>query len=125
MMDEFIITISMVLGIIMRIGIPIGITFLLAHFLRRLDSKWRDEASQAQPGESISRDLWLNNPCWGDMDCVEEQRKQCAAYNQTEKPCWEVFRENGSMDSKCWECEYRKELLLPVRINIETNRRSA
>jgi len=124
-MDEFTITISMVLGILVRIGIPVGLTAILAFFLKRLDSKWREEARQVQPGDGLLRDIWLNNPCWGETDCVEEQREKCAVFNQKKEPCWEVYRENGSMQSKCQECEYRKELLLPVRINIETKRRQS
>jgi hypothetical protein len=111
MMNEFTLTMSMVLGILLRIGIPVGLTFLLASFLRRLDAKWRKEASQAQPGETILRELWLSYPCWDEMNCEEE------------KPCWEIFLENGKLNSKCQACEYRKELLLPIRINVETSRR--
>jgi hypothetical protein len=123
MMDEFTVTMFMVLGILLRIGIPLGLTFLLASFLRGLDAKWRDEASQVQPGETILRELWLSNPCWVEMDYSGGQCENCPAYNQKEKPCWEVFRENGSLNKKCQECEYRKELLLPIRINFETSRR--
>lgn len=122
-MNEFTLTMSMVLGILLRIGIPVGLTFLLASFLRRLDAKWRNEASQAQPGETILRELWLSNPCWDEMNCEEDQCENCPAYHQREKPCWEIFLENGKLNSKCQACEYRKELLLPIRINVETSRR--
>jgi hypothetical protein len=122
-MDEFKMTMFMVLGILLRIGIPLGLTFLLARFLRRLDAKWRAEASELQPGEAIMLELWLKNPCWDELDCTKEQCENCTAYNQKEKPCWEVFRVNGRLRSECQECEYRNELLLPVRINIETSRR--
>ena len=94
-MDEFKMTMFMVLGILLRIGIPLGLTFLLARFLRRLDAKWRAEASEVHPGEAIMFELWLKNPCWDEFDCTKEQCENCAAYNQKEKPCWEVFRVNG------------------------------
>lgn len=122
-MDEFKMTMFMVLGILLRIGIPLGLTFLLARFLRRLDARWRAEASEVQPGEAIMLELWLNNPCWDELDCTEEQCENCAAYNQKEKPCWEVFRANGSLRSECQECGYRNEILLPIRINQKTSRR--
>jgi hypothetical protein len=122
-MDEFLVTLYMVLGILLRIGIPLGATFLLAHFLRRLDAKWREEARQVQPGESILLDVWLNNPCWEELGCVEEQREICTAYQQTEKSCWEVFRENGRLKIKCQECEYRKALLIPIKVPVESTRR--
>jgi hypothetical protein len=122
-MNEFTLTMSMVLGVLLRIGIPVGLTFLLANFLRGLDAKWRNEASQAQPGEAVLREMWLSNPCWDEMNCEDSQCEKCPAYQQREKPCWEVFLHNGRLNSKCQECEYRKELLLPIRINIGTSRR--
>ena len=121
-MDEFLVTINMVLGILLRIGIPFAITFLLAFFLRRLDTKWRAEAIEAQPGEALLHQKWLNTPCWEEKDCVEEQREKCPAYLQTERSCWEVHRDNGSLNFKCQECEYRKELMIPVEIYTESSR---
>jgi hypothetical protein len=120
-MDEFLATVYMVLGILLRIGIPFVITFLLAYFLRSLDTKWRAEALQAQPGAVVLRELWLNEPCWGGKDCIEEQHENCLVYTQKEKPCWEIHRENGNLNPKCQVCEYRKELLIPVRIMTESS----
>ena len=45
-MEELKITAALIAGIILRIGLPIGITFLLARFLRKLDSRWREEAER-------------------------------------------------------------------------------
>lgn len=115
-MDEFLVTVYMVLGILLRIGIPFAITFLLAFSLRRLDAKWRAEARKVEPGEVVLHQMWLNDPCWEEKDCVKEQREKCPAYIQTEKTCWEAYRENGILNPKCLECEYRKELLIPVEV---------
>jgi hypothetical protein len=122
-MDKFLATVYMVLGILLRIGIPFAVTFVLAVFLRRLDTKWRVEALQAQPGEAVLFDLWSSNPCWAEKDCSEEQREQCPAYHQNEKSCWAVFQENGNLQAKCQNCEYRKELLFTERINVEAAQR--
>lgn len=116
-MDEFLVTVYMALGVILRIAIPLAITFLLTFFLRRLDNQWREEALQEQPGAAVLRELWLDNPCWEKMDCIQEQQENCPAFSQTETPCWEVFRENGMLNPKCQVCEYRKELLIPVRMD--------
>jgi hypothetical protein len=121
-MDEFLATVYMVLGILLRIGIPFAITFLLAYLLRNLDTKWRAEALEAQPGDAVMRELWLNEPCWEGKDCIEEQREICPAYSQREQPCWEVHRDNGNLNPKCQTCEYRKELLIPVRIMAESSK---
>jgi hypothetical protein len=122
-MDEFLVTLSMVLGILLRIGVPFGATFLLARFLKGLDEKWREEAELAHPRETILHEIWLNNPCWAIAGCEKEQCETCPAFQQTEKSCWEIYRENKGLNGKCQECEYRKELLIPMRINIETTRR--
>lgn len=122
-MDKFLATVYMVLGILLRIGIPFAITFILAIFLRRLDTKWRLEALQAQPGEAVLYDLWLDNPCWLEKDCAQEQREQCPAYLQNEKSCWAVFQENGNLQAKCLNCDYRKELLFSEKISVEATRR--
>jgi hypothetical protein len=113
-MDEFLVTVYMVLGILLRIGIPFVITFLLAWFLRSLDTKWRVEALQAQPCEALLHQVWLSEPCWEEINCLEELREVCSAFLQTEKPCWAVFQENGNLQPKCLDCEYRKELLIPA-----------
>ena len=94
-MDEFFMTVSMLMGVLLRIGLPVGLTFLLARYLRRLDAKWRAEAREAQPGEAILREIWLSNPCYDEIDCSEEQRENCIAYGQKDKACWEVYQENG------------------------------
>jgi len=122
-MDKFIMTLYMVLGILLRIGIPFGATLLLAWFLRRLDTKWREEAMQVQLGETVLHEIWLSTPCWENANCSEEQRENCPAYQQTNTSCWEVFRDTNGLNTKCQECEYRKELLIPIRINKETSRR--
>jgi len=119
-MDEFVTTLYMVLGILLRIGIPFAITFLLAWFLRRLDTKWRAEALQIQPGAAALYQLWLNTPCWEEQDCVEEQRENCPAYAQREQPCWEIHRDNGNLNPKCQHCEYREELFIPVGVTTES-----
>jgi len=123
-MDEFILTLYMVLGVILRIGIPLVITFLLTLLLRRLDNQWREEALHEQPGEAVLREMWLNNPCWEQTDCIEELRESCSAFSQTETPCWEVYREDGMLNPKCQVCEYRKELLIPVRMDVQSTRRT-
>ena len=122
-MDKFLATVYMVLGLLLRIGIPFAVTFVLAVFLRRLDTKWRLEALQAQPGEAILHELWSDNPCWQGKNCPEEQREQCPAYLQNERSCWAVFQENEHLQSQCLNCDYRKELLFSEKINVEAAQR--
>lgn len=115
-MEELQIIAAVIAGLLLRIGLPVGLTFLLAHFLRKLDSRWREEAEQQVverkklEQQQILLNLWLDQPCYSIMNCSDEQKQNCDAYNQREKPCWEINRSNGSMAQRCKDCQYRKEL---------------
>ena len=119
-MEEFQITAALIAGILLRIGVPVGITFLLARFLRKLDSRWREEAKQeAIEMQMILQrqtllNLWLDQPCHEIKNCSPQERENCRAMSQLDQPCWEINRANGNIASRCQQCEYRKELILAV-----------
>lgn len=124
-MEELQIIAAAIAGIFLRIGLPIVLTFLLARFLRNLDSRWREEAEQQVNDRKMLEqqhtllNLWLEQPCHSIMNCSEEQKENCEAYNQTEKPCWEVQRANGNLARRCQDCDYRKELTFVIdSVNI-------
>ncbi len=118
-MDEFLVTVYLVSGILLRIAIPIGITFGVASVLRRLDKKWREEADQKQVGLLSMTSIWLENPCWEMNDCEETRRETCDAYQQEDNPCWDVFKTNGHLQKKCKNCAYLEDLpLIPEKIKI-------
>lgn len=119
-MEELITTAAVIAGILLRFGVPIGLTVLLARFLRKLDARWRDEAEQ-KAAEAILQsqrqtllNLWLEQPCYTIKNCSAQQKENCRAFSQIEKPCWEIQKSNGSLSKACLECEYRKELVLAV-----------
>lgn len=119
-MEELQITAAVIAGFILRIGIPLGLTFLLAKFLRGLDSRWREEAEQriveanmaAQQKQLLN--LWLDQPCFAIKNCTPQEKENCRAFAQSEQPCWEIQRSNGSLAKCCQECAYRKELVLAI-----------
>jgi hypothetical protein len=119
-MEELQITAAVIAGILLRFGIPLGLTILLARFLRQLDSRWREEAeqkaieSQLQQQRQTILNLWLDQPCYSINNCTAQQKSICRAFSQTEKPCWEVKRSNGSLAPECLDCNYRQELVLAV-----------
>lgn len=120
---------GIILGLLIRIGLPLGLTFLLGWFLRRLDAKWRAEAmhekaeaiSQTREISGLEQDflytIWSSDPCWVENNCPPEERIKCEAFQQADKPCWEVFRNNGSFSKECTECAYREELMRAVEQN--------
>jgi len=111
---------GVILGFLIRIGIPLALTILLSWLLRRLDAQWRDEAI-GYKAEAISKaeqdiyyTIWSREPCWEANNCSPEARARCKAYLQSEKPCWEVYRSNGSFSKSCASCQYREEALLKI-----------
>jgi hypothetical protein len=119
-MDEIFLTIYLLFGFILRIGIPLGLTLGVGWYLHRLDARWREEAEQneAKRGQRIfieSADrIQSSERCWQYYDCPKDQLKSCPAFRQTDTPCWEVFRLNGSLNMKCQKCAYRNRALVPV-----------
>jgi hypothetical protein len=116
-MNELTITAAVILGIILRFGIPIALTFGFAWLLRRLDEKWRAEA-QVEASEAKYKtqqkallEMWLQKPCWEVNNCAKEDYVNCKAYQQKDLPCWEVYRANGKYNESCRDCAYRKNII--------------
>lgn len=111
---------GVIIGFLIRIGIPLVLTILLSLLLRRLDAQWRDEAIgyQAEAINKAEQDIyftiWSRTPCWEEKNCSPEERARCKAYLQSEKPCWEVYRNNGSYSKSCTTCQYREKALLKI-----------
>jgi hypothetical protein len=98
-----------VLGLSLRIGIPVAVTALVFFLLRRLDERWQKEAL-AVPVITSQR------PCWELKGCSEEKRKQCLATAKPEVPCWQVFRsKNGQLRDECLGCGVFQMAPAPVR----------
>ena len=91
--------VTFVLGLLLRIGIPVAVTALIFFLLRRLDERWQKEA-MAIPVVSNQP------PCWEIKGCSEEKRKNCPASTQADTPCWQVFRtKNGLLKETCLGCD--------------------
>jgi len=114
-MDEIFITIYVIFGFVLRLGIPIGLTIALGWFLRRLDARWREEAEQYK--QVTYREVFIApsiERCWDYNNCSQDLREGCLAYQYQESPCWEIFRLNGSIRNKCRQCAYREQALVAV-----------
>ena len=122
-MDELTITAAVLIGILLRFGIPLALTFGLAWVLRRLDERWRLEAEQEaaqakyKAQQAALLEMWLQQPCWEINNCSQKQRALCKAFQQKDIPCWEIFRSNGSLSTRCKNCEYKKTLTESIIIN--------
>ncbi len=88
---------AVLVGLGLRLAVPILVTVLLVMTLARLDRHWKTEADP--------RTLAVRKPeCWKTRDCSAASRKDCAGYKSV-LPCWQVFRRsNGYLDEKCLGC---------------------
>ncbi len=102
-----------ILGVLLRLGIPIALTILLFYGLKKLDERWQAEAKSqpALPGEQVA----VNPGCWDIKGCTEEMKKHCEAFAHPDIPCWQVFRaSNGALKERCLGCELFLQAPVPV-----------
>ena len=103
------IVITFLLGLLVRLGLPIAVTAVLLVLLHRLDQRWQKEAL-ALPVVPAGK------PCWEIKGCPEQAKKDCPALLQPLKPCWQVFREkDGVMKEACLGCDVFRQAPVPVR----------
>jgi hypothetical protein len=98
---------------ILRLGVPLAITLVVAYFLRRLDARWQAEAwaqwEASQPEDKIVAEAQRlqagKQPCWELKGCKEQARDNCAAYKQPGIPCWLARRRSeGRLPTECINC---------------------
>jgi len=98
---------------VLRLGVPLAITFAVAYFLRRLDARWQAEAwlewEAGQPQGEVSAEAAQlqvgKQACWSIKGCDETARANCAAFQQPEMPCWLARRRaEGKLPAECYNC---------------------
>jgi hypothetical protein len=82
----------MVAGVLLRIGVPLAVTALLAWLLRRLDERWQHHAAAQRADMPAARFPGVVEKCWDAKNCLPEKRDKCPAYANPKTPCWQVFR---------------------------------
>ncbi len=102
---------TILLGILLRLGIPVALTVLVIWVLRKLDDSWRKEAED----KGLISVSAKNPGCWNIHNCPEKQREKCKAYRNPDQPCWQVFRESGgNLNQKCLDCEVFIHAPIPI-----------
>ncbi len=102
---------TVALGLILRIGIPVALTAGIIYLLRRLDQRWQKEAL------SLPVVAPTGKPCWEVKECPEAKHKACLAAAQPEVPCWQVFRsKNGILREDCLSCEVFRQASVPMPV---------
>lgn len=109
-MDELITVLTMILGLLLRVAIPIAVTITFIKLLKWLDERWQQEAEEGATVVKVG-----NAGCWDINNCPAEQRAGCQAYANADKPCWQVFREkDGRLQERCIGCDIFKHTPVPV-----------
>jgi len=120
-MDALLITAGLILGFILRLGIPIGITLLLSWGLKRLDAKWRAESlAEAQLNTKVldqPSEAYLAGPCWTIVNCAPAKRESCPVYQDPDMPCWEYRRTNGNYAKKCTTCTVWQQAIGLIKLD--------
>ncbi len=97
---------AVVLGVLVRLALPILVTALVIAVLRRLDARWQAEARYAP--------LKVEKPqCWKIKGCTQAQRVVCPAV-KSPLPCWQVYRlPDGYLREACLTCDVLVRAPLP------------
>ncbi|NOR89432.1 MAG: hypothetical protein GQ524_04175 [Anaerolineales bacterium] len=104
-MNELSVILTLIAGLLLRFGIPLGITALLVYALRRLDQKWQREVELAAQPELVQVSLFDKIRCWATNECSQEISVTCPAFIESGRPCWQVHRDvSGEMQARCLEC---------------------
>jgi hypothetical protein len=102
-------SLAVLIGLSLRLILPIAITVVIVYFLHRLDLRWQAEAMEQQaaiPPEKVE--------CWKIKGCPPEQYINCAAYT-SEQPCWQVHRlYNGYLREECLTCNIFRNAPIPA-----------
>jgi len=106
-METIIAIVNVIVGLLIRLAIPLGLTGVLIFFLRKLDARWQTEASGTELEIQTAE-------CWKIKKCPPEQVINCVAANAA-LPCWQVFRlPNGYLREACLSCEVFTKAPLPA-----------
>ena len=113
-MNEFSVILTLIAGLLLRFGIPIGITVLLVYALRRLDQKWQREVELEAQSELVQVSFFEKIRCWATNECSQENRDTCQAFLERGRPCWQVHRDiSGDMQPECLDCSVFKGTPIP------------
>lgn len=92
------------IGLLLRFGVPLGMTAVVAWLLRGLDERWRAEGPPCEPVGGVHQDRSAR-ACWEVRACPPWVRSKCPAYQCPAEPCWEVRqRVEGSLPNACLRC---------------------
>jgi hypothetical protein len=114
-MDQLADIAALLLGLLLRYGVPIGITALAARMLMKLDARWQEQADRRRVQHQTLGAEVRQVRCWETTGCSREKRENCPAYAEPEVPCWQVFRKRDArLPEACITCQVFLEAPVPT-----------
>ena len=111
-MEEMTPTIVVLIGLAMRIGIPVIVTVIAVIILRKVDARWQKEAEAEPPAMIVDKPQ-----CWEVNECEPAAMQECPAPTSPE-PCWQVHRQrNGYLLDKCLTCQVFSMAPMPTPVH--------
>lgn len=112
-MHEAYLAMNFVLGVLLRVGVPLALTLVAALWLRRLDRRWQRDADEIRRAVGSKSGLGVIR-CWLLHDCAPERREACPAFLDQKIPCWQHFRDGqGRLAHRCLGCEVFRRWMAP------------
>lgn len=109
-METLSMLLTLLIGLVLRLALPIALTIFAIYSLRKLDARWQAEAGQQPPKIMIEKPK-----CWEMKECPAKQRQACAVFTSSE-PCWQIWRtHNGYLRAECLACQVFTRASIPVR----------
>ena len=103
-------TLMILIGLVVRLALPLVITILAVSYLRKLDDRWQSEAEKEEPKPDPEQS-------WDLEDCpIEHGKVSPAAFSLF--PCWQMNRlSNGYLNEQCLTCKVFRNAPVPVHVH--------
>jgi hypothetical protein len=106
-METLVSFLYIIVGLLLRLAIPILGTILLVYFLRKLDARWQAEAE-------LHLEAMEKSECWKIKGLPSQQAENSEA-SKSKVPCWQVNRlPNGYLRDECLSCQIFTEAPAPT-----------
>lgn len=116
-MDAIWVALTFIIGLGVRLALPVAVTAGVVLWLRRWDARWQAEAEQAH----LLAAQAPATPCWEAKACPPEQRAACPAYQKPTLPCWQAKRyATGRLPETCLECAVFRNAPAPLPVRAAT-----
>ena len=106
-METLVSFLYIIVGLLLRLAIPILGTLLLVYILRKLDARWQAEALLHQQSTE-------NFECWKINGLSPQHADKPESY-KSDVPCWQANRlPNGYLRDECLSCQVFTEAPIPT-----------